>query len=131
MNNWLSEGFAALLVAGGGAVGAVARYGISRVMTLGMPRSIEEFPWHTAFINMLGSMLLGYLAVTIKQHPQPHGWLLLGTGFCGAFTTFSTFSLETMILIERGRWASAAGYSLGSVLLGVVIVAIMLKVYRS
>ena len=97
MSGWVSEGIAVLLVATGGAVGAVIRYGIGRLMAKTMPTAIEAFPWHTAFINMLGSMLLAYLAVTLKNQPHPQNWLLLGTGFCGAFTTFSTFSLETMM----------------------------------
>jgi CrcB protein len=103
-----------LLVIGGG-VGTNARYWlgvwfVSREWTI-------HFPWHTFLINVLGSFVLGVVGVACRNRPE--WFLLLGTGFCGGFTTFSTFSVETLGLIERSHPAVAAGYVFGSVAAGV------------
>lgn len=96
----------------GGGTGAVARWLVNRAFA-GVP-SAEAFPWPTFLINVVGSFLLGILAVAAKDRP---GWnALLGVGFCGGFTTFSTFSVELLKLIEDDRPAAAAGYAFGSVL---------------
>lgn len=102
-----------LLVIGGG-VGTNARYWLGAwFVTRGLT---AHFPWHTFLINVTGSFVLGVVGIACRNRP---GWfLLLGTGFCGGFTTFSTFSVETLGLIERNRPAAAAGYVLGSVLAG-------------
>lgn len=89
---------AALVVAG--AVGAPARYlldGFVRERHLGL------FPWGTFVVNVTGSLLLGILTGLGLYHAFPDTpRVVLGTGFCGAFTTFSTFSLETVRLLEEG-----------------------------
>jgi CrcB protein len=64
-----------------------------------------------------GSLLLGFLAVLWEKNRM--WYLLLGTGFCGGFTTFSTFSLETWELLKSDRLVAASGYALGSVVAGV------------
>lgn len=107
-------------VAVGGAFGAVSRHVLGRIADHLAPATFGHFPWHTFFINVMGAFLLGMFAVWYKSHAQPLWWLLLGTGFCGGFTTFSTFSLETLSLSERGQWGSAVFYSLGSVVLGLL-----------
>lgn len=73
----------------------------------------ETFPWHTLAINIVGSFALGYLVPSLRDRPA---WqLLLCGGFCGGFTTFSSFSLETVELLQANRWALAAANVLGSV----------------
>lgn len=104
------------LVMFGGGTGAVLRYLISRVATHLLP--LGGFPWHTFAINIVGSFMLGLVALTYKDRP---GWyLLLGTGFCGGFTTFSTFSVEMLTLLEKNRLVLAILYAFGSVLLGLL-----------
>jgi CrcB protein len=103
-----------LLLSAGGATGTVLRYAVAEWFKL--REWVEHFPWHTFTINVLGSFVLGVFAVICSQRP---GWLLLlGTGFCGGFTTFSTFSVETLVLLEKDRPAAAAGYAIGSVVAG-------------
>ena len=75
-------------VALGGGGGAVARYAVGRVAAGWSAHSVELFPWPTFMVNLVGSFVLGLIAVSFRSHPQPIWWLLLGTGFCGGFTTF-------------------------------------------
>ncbi len=103
----------AALVAGGGAAGAVARYAVA----LALAGASARVPWGTLVINVAGSFVLGVLLGAL---PAGHaGRLLLGTGFCGGFTTFSTFSAEVVGLVERGEAARAVLYAGGSVGAGV------------
>ncbi|MER6936479.1 fluoride efflux transporter CrcB [Nocardioides sp. NPDC127514] len=112
----------ALLVLVGGAIGAPARYLTDlyvRQWTGG------DFPWGTMAVNAAGSLVLGLLAGAAASGVLP-GWVLTlaGTGFCGALTTFSTFSYETVRLAENGRWRSAALNVLGSLAVGTVAVTL-------
>lgn len=112
----------ALLVLVGGAIGAPARYLTDlyvRQWTGG------DFPWGTMAVNAAGSLVLGLLAGAAASGVLP-GWVLslAGTGFCGALTTFSTFSYETVSLAEDGRWCSAALNVLGSLAVGTVAVTL-------
>jgi fluoride exporter len=103
------------LAAAGGAVGSALRVFTGHF--LGRPGA---FPWATFGINVLGSFLLGFLFATAKDRT---GWyILLGAGFCGGFTTFSAFSLETLGLVESGRLGEAVAYAAGSVLAGLAAV---------
>lgn len=95
----------------GGGSGAVCRWAISRSWL--SSAGALSFPWPTFTINLLGSFLLGLLAVQLRQRPV--WYALLGTGFCGGFTTFSTFSLETWTLLEQQRPMAAGLYVLGTV----------------
>lgn len=103
-----------LLVALGGAVGSVARYGVgmaaARLLGLG-------YPWGTLIVNVLGGLAMGALFVRIGPD-QENLRLLLGVGLLGGFTTFSAFSLETLRLMEQGP-APAALYIAASLVLSI------------
>jgi CrcB protein len=116
------------LVMLGGGVGANARYWLGVLVRTAQGE--VAFPWATFLINVVGSAALGVAAALFVKHPDGphrHWYLLLGTGFCGGFTTFSTFSLETLELMQEGRPLAAAGYALGSVAAGVLGVWLALK----
>ncbi|WDM02695.1 CrcB family protein [Alicyclobacillus cycloheptanicus] len=96
-----------LLVAGGAMVGALSRYGIGRFVT---QWTRGDFPWGTWMINVSGTLLLGlFFQLFQALHHAPNAWLFLGTGFCGAYTTFSTMSVETVQQF-RSRPLKACGY---------------------
>lgn len=105
-------------VAIGGAIGSVARFLLSGVL---QRVSGTGFPFWTLVINVTGSILLGFLMrylvdgvpVTVEMRA------LLTTGFCGGYTTFSTFSYETVALLEQGDWRRSSVYVLASVTLSV------------
>ena len=102
----------------GGAFGALARHymaaWISRLTGHG-------FPWGIMLVNILGSFLMGLLISYLSHHfnTSPELRAFIVVGLLGGFTTFSTFSLETVLLIERGQLVEAAGYVTGSVVLAV------------
>jgi CrcB protein len=110
-----------ILVFVGAGLGGVVRY----VVTVGIGRWLGAgFPWSTAIINVSGSIAMGFLVgwLAFKAGAE---WtqslrLLVATGVLGGYTTFSTFSLESILLLERGEIGAAAGYVGGSVLLGIV-----------
>ena len=129
MLTWLSH--PVVLVSLGGALGANARYWLSWWMR--HQAWAAGFPWATLLTNIVGSILLGIiLVVTLENLHQQHRsmYLLLGTGFCGAFTTFSTFEYETLELIHRGFWGRALAYVGVSFLAGLAGVAIAVFVTR-
>ncbi|ODT85405.1 fluoride efflux transporter CrcB [Phenylobacterium sp. SCN 70-31] len=108
-----------LLVAGGGAVGATARYllGVQAMRTLG-----SAWPYGTFAANVIGGFLMGVLAgvLALRGGADQEKWrVLLGVGVLGGFTTFSAFSLEVALMIERRAWGQAFAYSLMSVVLSV------------
>ena len=111
-----------VVVGVGGALGAIARY-----YATDWVRSVfgAEFPWGTLAVNGVGSLLLGFLFVWLEHRaPSNLSRELLAIGFLGSFTTFSTFSYETVALFRAGEVVRAGGYAAGSVLLGVVAVVI-------
>ncbi|GGD98908.1 putative fluoride ion transporter CrcB [Tsuneonella deserti] len=112
----------AMVFAGGGA-GAVLRYQVGRSMTgwLG-PAVVTNFPWATLTVNVLGSLAMGLLAGWLARHGNAgEQWrLLIGIGLLGGFTTFSSFSLELMLLIERGQGGAAFAYAAISILAGLI-----------
>lgn len=108
-----------LAIAAGGALGALARhYFAAQVMRW----TGGGFPWGIFAANVLGSFLMGVLVHALLQLPEPMPGLraFLAVGVLGAFTTFSTFSLDIVLLIERGQLAQAFGYGAGSVGLAVL-----------
>jgi len=103
-------------VAVAGALGALARYGLGGWLTSRFPGS---FPWETFIINISGSFIIGLLFVIFTERLMPHPALRVSlmVGFVGAYTTFSTFSLETFRLFED----SATGSALANIGLSVVV----------
>ncbi len=95
-------------VAVGAVAGALARHQINRKGS-----SHNWHPWSTAGINIVGSLILGIVTANISSLPPRHR-LLIGTGFCGAFTTFSTFSVEVVSLLESNQVGKAAIYVVAS-----------------
>lgn len=105
-------------IALGGALGAVTRHGmnVAAFKMLG-----DGFPWATLGVNIIGSFLMGLFIAIFAHYWQPSAAIkmFLITGFLGAFTTFSTFSLDVSVLYERGAMMHAALYVMGSVILSV------------
>jgi len=126
---------ATLHVALGGAAGAVLRYMTGRWMTgaLGV-QAMGVFPWATLAVNAIGSVLMGVLAGWLARSgagADENLRLLLGVGLLGGFTTFSAFSLEMVLLIERGQFAIAALYAILSFSLGISGLLFGLTVMRA
>ena len=106
----------------GGAVGSIVRYVISAGMLGG--QMLWGFPAGTFTVNAVGSLLIGVLLETLTSSTA--GWLFV-TGFCGGFTTFSTFSADTVRLLRAGDYGPAAGYVILSV--GVCLAFTLLGMY--
>lgn len=120
-------------VAIGGGIGAVLRYQLGRGVThwLGV-QAVTAFPWATLAVNVIGSLAMGLLAGFLARDGQANEQyrLLLGVGLLGGFTTFSAFSLELMLLIERGQAMQALAYALISTLAGLAALYIGLIIVR-
>ncbi|QIB64062.1 fluoride efflux transporter CrcB [Kineobactrum salinum] len=118
-----------LLIAAGGAAGSVARYALS-LWTQAHWQG--QFPLGTLLVNVLGSFAIGVVFVLLQQqllHPDWRGVLLVG--FLGAFTTFSTYSLETVALWEAGQGVQALAYALTSVVLCVLAAGAAIALTRN
>ncbi|WP_054774923.1 fluoride efflux transporter CrcB [Methylogaea oryzae] len=111
----------ALAVAVGGAVGSVARYWTSLAVYQWLGR---DFPYGTLAVNVAGGLLMGFLTeLLVARYAVAVEWrLLVLVGFLGGFTTFSTFSMDTWILLQEGEFAKAGLNALASVLLCLVAV---------
>ena len=111
-----------LYVGAGSFAGGVARYLVSLAM-----KSVGGFPWATFTVNVMGCLLIGLLwglSVRSSNALSGHLSLFLTVGFCGGFTTFSTFSKESLALLQTGSYLTFALYAVGSVLLGIAAVAL-------
>jgi CrcB protein len=116
---------ASLFVVIGSGLGGLARYWL----TLAVARAWgEAFPWGTLLINVLGSFVIGlFFTFTAADGPWPastNARLLVMTGICGGFTTFSAFSLQSLQLLRDGQWLPALAYMAGSVVLCLAAVAL-------
>lgn len=116
------------LVAIGGAVGALARYGLDRTWQWGVP----EFPLATWLVNVTGCLAIGCLLVLLLEGPLSAWWLrpLLAVGLLGGFTTFSAFAGESVQLIDADAMATAATYIVASLAMGLFAVWISATMTR-
>jgi CrcB protein len=119
-----------LWVALGGGIGAAARYGVNvwsgRVLG-------TEFPWHTLIVNVLGCFIMGLLTGLMAQklNLSPEARAFLTTGILGGFTTFSAFSVDVALLVERKAMLAAGAYVAASVMLSIVAVFAGLHLMRT
>ena len=111
----------------GGGTGSVLRY----LLTIAIQRQTgTAFPWGTFAVNLLGCILIGvFYTLTARIHITNELRLLLTIGLCGGFTTFSTFSNESLQLLKSGFYPTFFAYVIGSVVLG--IIGVMLGVWMS
>ena len=112
-----------LLVALGGALGAVARLLVGALIAR---RLGVDWPWGTFFINVSGCFVIGIFLPALTERYEAWRYFL-PIGFVGAYTTFSTFEYETLRLVESGAWKSAVSYVVGSNLAG--FIAVLLGVW--
>ena len=112
-----------LWIALGSALGGMARYWCTGFVAA---RLGADFPWGTIFINVLGSFVIGFFATLSGPEERPGSFiderLFIMVGLCGGFTTFSSFSLQTLDLIRGGNWLGASGNVAASVILCLVFV---------
>lgn len=118
-----------LVIAVGGALGSLARYGLA----VALPHPPGDLALSTLLANVLGCLLIGVLMVVISQLAQPHRLLrpFLGIGVLGGFTTFSTYVVDAMYSVLQGRPGLAIGYAVGSVLASLFAVAAGMLVTRA
>lgn len=112
-------------VATGGALGALARWGVAEML----PHDAGRFPWSTVVANVVGCFLIGVLMVLVVER-WSHRRLarpFLGTGILGGFTTFSTYAVDTRGLLDAGRPGVAATYLLGTLVVGLIAVVVGLR----
>ena len=112
----------------GGAIGAVARAALATTTPAGAGR----WPWATFAVNLAGAFLLGYFATRLQERLPLSAYRrpLLGTGFCGALTTFSTMQLELLRMLDAHRFGLAAGYATASLVLGYAAVHVATALVR-
>ena len=119
-----------LIVFLGAGIGGALRHGVNvaAVRVLGY-----QFPFGTLIVNVLGSFVIGLFAGYFAFRPgiSQHMRLFLTTGLLGGFTTFSAFSLDTALLIERHDYGAAAGYIVGSVALSLVAIFVGIALFRT
>jgi CrcB protein len=115
-------------IALGGAAGALLRVALSRSYTTGS----ASWPWVTFAVNIAGAILLGYFVTRLQERLPLSAYRrpLLGTGFCGALTTFSTMQLELLRMLDAHRYGLAAGYAAASIALGYACVHVASALVR-
>jgi CrcB protein len=111
----------------GGFAGAIARVQLAE----SLPADAGSWPWATLAVNLAGALVLGYFGARLERKPVPSYRLrFIGTGLCGALTTFATLQLELLQMLDGAHYALAAGYALVSLAAGVAAVAIATKAGR-
>jgi fluoride exporter len=112
----------------GGAIGALARAGLGELA----PAAAGTWPWVTFGVNIAGAFLLGYFVTRLQERLPPSAYRrpFVGTGFCGAFTTFSTLQLELLRMIDAGEYALGFGYAAASLAAGFVAVGLATALVR-
>ena len=118
-----------LLVFLGGGIGSALRYAIGRIFNT----SSAGYPWGTFSVNIIGSLLIGvFMGIALKNNNlSENQTLLLVTGLCGGFTTFSAFAYENQQFLKEGDLTSFAVYTLGSLSLGILAVFLGLVISKS
>jgi len=119
-----------LMVFAGGGIGAVARYSVGMAAMRG---GLIGWPWATLSVNVIGGLFMGLLAGFLAHRgsgDQEKWRLLLGIGVLGGFTTFSAYSLEIALMIQRREWGQAAGYAAVSSILAIGAVFAGLMIAR-
>ena len=114
----------------GAIAGALSRYYLTLWLT---NRLGFGFPYGTFFINISGCLAMGFFATLAMEKTaliSPEVKLIVATGFLGAYTTFSTFGLDTVGLLQSGHWLAATGYFLGSTILGIISVLLGMMIAR-
>jgi CrcB protein len=113
----------------GGAIGALARYELAEAL----PHEAGTWPWATFAVNVAGALALGYLTTRLQERLPPSAYRrpLLGTGLCGALTTFSTMQVELLQMLDDGRAGLAAGYAAASIAAGVLAIAATTNLVRA
>ena len=104
----------------GGALGALARAALNALLV----HDPGRWPWSTFIVNIVGAFLVGYFTTRLLERLPLSSYRrpLLGTGFCGGLTTFSTMQVESLRMIEHGHWVLAASYTAVSIALGLLAV---------
>jgi CrcB protein len=118
-----------LLIGLGGMIGSISRYALQMLIS---GRTFNLFPWGTFTVNITGCLLIGLLVGLESRHgliSDPAKWLLI-TGFCGGFTTFSTYSIEGLGLLEQQQYLLFFGYAGGSVVAGLLATFIGYSIVR-
>ena len=112
-------------VATGGALGALARWGVAEAL----PHDSDRFPWSIFAVNVVGCFLIGVVMVLVVERwsHRPLARPFLGTGVLGGFTTFSTYAVDTRGLLSAGQPALAAAYVLGTLVVGLLAVVVGLR----
>ena len=112
----------------GGALGALIRAGLNTLLV----RDSEHWPWPTFIANIVGAFLVGYFTTRLLERLPLSSYRrpLLGTGFCGGLTTFSTMQVETVRMIEHGHWVLAASYTVVSIAVGLLVVHLATALVR-
>lgn len=106
-----------LVIAVAGGAGAVCRFVLDGLLT---SLSEADFPWPTVLINITGSLLLGLITGFAVSGLLPEAWrLVLGTGFLGGYTTFSTASVDTVRLLQQRRWTAGMVHGLGTLVIAI------------
>ena len=112
----------------GGALGALSRYGVAQFFG---SRSAGEFPWAVFSVNVLGCLLIGFLAELYTQSSEwnAYRWLIT-IGFLGGFTTYSSFGLETFIFLRNKEWSNLVLYVAGTNIAGLIAVFLGFQVSK-
>jgi CrcB protein len=112
----------------GGFIGAIAR----SELAVAFPAHAGDWPWATFVVNIAGAFMLGYFATRLQERLPLSAYRrpFLGTGVCGALTTFSTMQVELLQMLDAGRIPLALGYGLGSVALGFAGVLVATNLVR-
>jgi CrcB protein len=113
----------------GGFAGAVLR----ALVEDRIPHDPDTWPWATFAVNIAGAMLLGWLVTRLQERLPLSAYRrpLLGTGFCGALTTFSTMQVELLDMLDAGNTGLAVGYAAASIVVGFTAVALVTNVVRA